>query len=235
LRNSGNPKSRLAKQIMRYENPKSKMSSKTLPINMAQSVAFASLAPARKVIAIGERARGLTMYVTARAACENRAVRIICGDNLFDPYAISCFAKRMRVRPEDALRSIRIARAFTAYQLAELVSRLDTAAPQDLVVISGPCSTFFDDDVPFVDAARLFYRVLWRVVELARGGMTLLLVQEQMPTSERRAYFLTDLSRASDVALHFGAVHTFRLEHHGRAEPPRLAAPRHAAMGSSDS
>jgi hypothetical protein len=235
LRNSGNPKSRLAKQIMRYENPKSKMSSKTLPINMAQSVAFASLAPARKVIAIGERARGLTMYVTARAACENRAVRIICGDNLFDPYAISCFAKRMRVRPEDALRSIRIARAFTAYQLAELVSRLDTAAPQDLVVISGPCSTFFDDDVPFVDAARLFYRVLWRVVELARGGMTLLLVQEQMPTSERRAYFLTDLSRASDVALHFGAVHTFRLEHHGRAEPPRLAAPRLAAMGSLDS
>jgi hypothetical protein len=206
------------------------MSSKTLPINMAQSVAFASLTPARKVIAIGERARELTMYVTARAACENRAVRIICGDNLFDPYAISSFAKRMRVRPEDALRSIRIARAFTAYQLAELVSRLDSAAPQDLVVISGPCSTFFDDDVPYVDAARLFYRVLWKIVELARGGMTLLMVQGRMPTSNRRAYFLTDLSRASDVALHFGGVHTFRLEHHGRAALPRLAA-----MGSPDS
>jgi hypothetical protein len=200
------------------------MSSKTLPINMARSVAFASLAPARKVIAIGERAGGLTMYVTARAACENRGVRIICGDNLFDPYAVSRLAKRLGARPKDALRSIRIARAFTAYQLAELVGGLNPSAPHELVVISGPCSTFFDDDVPFVDAARLFYRVLWQIVELARGGMTLLLVQGQVPAGGRRAYFLTDLSRASDVALHFGAVHTFRLEHHGRAALSRLAA-----------
>jgi hypothetical protein len=199
------------------------MSSKTLPINMAQKVAFAALAPARKVIAVGGRARGLATYIIARAACEKRAVRVICGDNLFDPYRVSGLARRMKVRPEDALRSIRIARAFTAYQVAELVARLEAAAPQDLVVISGPCSTFFDDDVPFVDAARLFYRVLWQIVDLARGGMTLLLVQEQVPESARRAYFLTDLCRASDVALDLGAVHTFRLEHHNRVALPRLA------------
>lgn len=193
---------------------------------MARSVAFASLAPARRVIAVGERARELTMYVTARAACEKRAVRIICGDNIFDPYAVSCFAKRVKVRPEDALRSIQVARAFTAYQLAELVNRLDSAAPHDLVVISGPCSIFFDDDVPFVDAARFFYRMLWRIAELARSGMSLLLVQEKTPASARRDYFLTDLCRACDVALLFGAVHTFKLEHHNRAAASRLAALR---------
>ncbi|HEX8091474.1 MAG TPA: hypothetical protein VF762_21655 [Blastocatellia bacterium] len=48
-----NPKSRVAERLMRYENPKSKivMPSKTLPINMARPVAFASPVSARKVIA----------------------------------------------------------------------------------------------------------------------------------------------------------------------------------------
>src|SRR3712207_7575481 len=50
-------------------------------------------------------------------------------------------------------------------------------SPGGLVVVSGPCATFLDEDVPIVDAARLFYRMLWRMAELAKEGMTLLLAQ----------------------------------------------------------
>ncbi|HEY7911837.1 MAG TPA: hypothetical protein VIG62_07985 [Blastocatellia bacterium] len=199
------------------------MFSRTLPITMARSVAFASLAPARRVMLCGEGAHGLATYITARAACDRQRVRFVCGDNRFDPYAITRFAKARGARPEAALSSILIARAFTAYQLSELVNRLDPST-SDVVVISGPCYTFFDEDVPFIDAARLFYRTLWRIVELASKGMTLLLVQSQILLDTRRAYFLTDLCRACDVVLRLDGEHTFALENRHRVALPYLSA-----------
>lgn len=198
--------------------------SKTLPVSMARSAAVSSLAPARRVLLTGEGAGELATHVTARHVCEGNTLRFICGDNRFDPYAISRFAKTNKLRPEDALSRILIARAFTAYQLVELVSRLDPATSNGLVVISGMCSTFFDEDVPGVDAARLFYRSLWRIVELSRSGMTLLITQGRMPVGTRRAYFLKDLCYAADTVLRFDGRHSFRLEQRGRAALPRLAA-----------
>lgn len=77
------------------------------------------------------------------------------------------------------LAMLTTAHAFTAYQFVELVERLVSRASAGPVVITGPCSTFFDEDVSFIDATRLFYRVLWRIVELARGGMSFLLAQSE--------------------------------------------------------
>ena len=201
------------------------MPSRVLSISLAPSVALSSLTLSRKVIVCGDRAPELALSIISRAVCHNKQVRFICSDNRFDPYAVTRFAKRFRRRPEDALRSILIARAFTAYQLVELVSRLDPVSnAKNLVVISGPCSLFFDEDVALVDAARLFYRMLWRLVEMAESGTTLLLAQGSPPTSTRRAYFLTDLCRASDVILSYEAAHTFTLEYRGRKALARLKA-----------
>ena len=199
------------------------MLARTLPIGMAQSVAFSSLSPARKVLVSGKTAFSLATYITARAACERKQVRVICGDNRFDPYAVSSFAKSRNIYPEDALSSILIARAFTAYQMTELIGRIDPLTSNDLIVITGPCSTFFDEDLSIVDSARLFYRTLWRIVDLARNGMTLLLAQSEPPKATRRAYFLKDLCYACDVVLRCDSVHTFMLERRGRAALPRLA------------
>ena len=191
---------------------------------MASSVVLAALAPARKVLVSGdERATSLAMQITTNA-CQDKRVLYICGDNHFDPYAITRLAKSIGVRPDEVLSSIHIARAFTAYQLVELVAGLDPDVSNDFVVISGLCSSFFDEDVSHVDAARLFYRVLWRVVELARNGSAMLLVQGRAITCARRAYFLTDLCRASDVVLNLSGEHSFTLERRSRAALPGLAA-----------
>jgi len=136
------------------------MLSKTLPIEMAPHVAFTSLAPARKVAVSGRGAFDLATLTTARAACEGQAVRIICGDNRFDPYQIARVARSKGGKAEAALDCILIARAFTAYQFVELVERLVSRASAGPVITTGPCSTLFDENVAFVDAARLFYRVL---------------------------------------------------------------------------
>src|SRR5687767_5906726 len=98
---------------------------KTLPANLAADTAVTALAPRRKVLLVGDGAAGLALESTARRACGRLPVRIVCGDNRFDPYRITRFARSKGVRPADALSSILIARAFTAYQLVELVRRLD--------------------------------------------------------------------------------------------------------------
>ena len=201
------------------------MSSRVLSISMAPSVVFSSLTLPRKVLVCGHHACELATRIISRAVCRGKQVRFICGDNCFDPYAVARFAKQHKKRPQDALRSILIARAFTAYQLAELVNRLDPATlPHTVTIISGLCSLSLDEDVRIVDAARLFYRSLWRLAELSRSGMPLLLAQGSIPADTRRAYFLTDLCRAADVILRYDALHTFTLEYGGRMSPARLKA-----------
>jgi len=196
---------------------------RVLPISMAPSVALASLAPARKVLVSGDLAHSFVLQLVARAACEDRKVLFLSADNRFDPYVISRFAKLSGANPEQALRRILIARAFTAYQFVEMVARLPGASSeQDLVVVSGPCSAFFDEDVSHIDAARLFYRVLWRIVDLAREGMTVLLAQPEPARVWRRAYFLTDLRRLSDIVLRLGGEHSFTIERHGAMALPQI-------------
>lgn len=186
---------------------------KTLPINLAPLTAFDALAARRKVFLVGNGAFGVAAHLTARLACERMAVRIVCGDNCFDPYAVTRFAKARGLRPADVLSRILIARAFTAYQLVELVDRLENyGSPSELVMVSGVCSAFFDEDLSDTDAARLFYRAFWKLAELAQRNRRLLLVESRALPIERRLYFLQDLYRTSEVVLSLAGKATFTLE-----------------------
>jgi hypothetical protein len=140
-------------------------------------------------------------------------VRIVCGDNCFDPYAVTKYAKSRGLRPADALSRILIARAFTAYQLVELVERLEGySSSSELVMVTGICSAFFDADLVDNDAARLFYRLFWKLVELSKSNMRLLLVESRALPIERRLYFLKDLYQTSEVVLSLAGQTTFTLE-----------------------
>src|SRR5687768_16345623 len=118
----------------------------TLPINLAPVAAFEALAPRRRVLLVDDGASGISSYIVARRACERLPVRFVCGDNRFNPYTITKYAKSKGVRPADALNSILVARAFTAFQLLELIQQLDSSS-NDFVVVTGICSAFFDEDM----------------------------------------------------------------------------------------
>lgn len=194
------------------------------PIAIAPSVALSALASSRKVLMHGgEHTNSLMMEITARAACRRKPVRYICGDNRFDPYAIARFARLAGVDSYSVLDSILIARAFTAYQLVELVERLDNTPSNECLIISGPCSSFYDEDIPLIDAARLFYRMLWRLVDYSRSGKQVLMVQCYATPPARRAYFLTDICRLSDVVLQLSGEHTFTIERRMRLLLPQVA------------
>lgn len=215
-----------------------------MPIEIAPNVAMASLASARQVLLAGDGAQSLAMLLTARSVSNNKTVVFVSGDNNFDPYTLAKLARSRGIRAEDALRSVLVARAFTAFQFVELVSRLESTLPAlsigrskvsrepGLIVISGPCSAFFDEDISLVDAARLFYRTLWRIASLAAAGRRLLLAESafsdmqyyryQPRPNKRRSYFLTDLSRACDVVIRLEGKDTFKLERHRSGFVPSI-------------
>lgn len=187
------------------------MTARTLPMSVAPNAALAALAASRTVALCGAQATAVGTSLATRIATEGRTVKWICGDNQFNPYAVARAAYALETSQEAVLGRIQIARAFTAYQLAELIGRLEPAAEPPLVIISGLCSSFLDEDVNGTDAARLFYRVLWRTVEMTQQGMSLLLVQAPLPKQTRRHYFLQDLCRVSHRVLYLDGRQSFTL------------------------
>ena len=188
---------------------------RTLPINSAPHAVRASLSPSRMVAVCGGQAWSLGVRLAAQMACEYKQSLYLCGDNRFDPYVIARFARSQQKSPEEALGRILVARAFTAYQLDELIHRLDpskTMVAYGVVIVSGVCAAFLDEDVADSDAARLFYRSLWRLRDLAQEGLTLLLTESEMPKQRGRAHFLTDLLRASSEAFRLEGERSFTLE-----------------------
>jgi hypothetical protein len=189
---------------------------RTLSISSAPHVVRASILPSRMVTVYGGHASTVGIHLTAQMACEYKSSLFLCGDNRFDPYAVAKCARSQQKSPEEALGRIFVIRAFTAYQLDELIHRLDLPktmeAAYGVIVVSGICSAFLDEDVTHTDAARLFYRSLWRLRDLSRKGLALLLAQSEKPNNPQRAHFLTDLFRASSEVIRLESERTFNTE-----------------------
>lgn len=185
---------------------------RTLPLSGAPLAVTALLSPARRVTLHGPAAYSLGLRYAAETACGEKQVIYICGDNRFDPYAVARLATQFRHSREAALSRILVARAFTAYQFDELVSRLNPNQMAGPVIISGICSAFLDEDIPHNDAARLYYRTLRRLAALAEGGLAILLIETQEIARTRRAYFLRDLYQASNFIFHLDGKHSYTLE-----------------------
>ena len=141
----------------------------------------------RKVLFWGDGVGGISSYVAGWMAGKGIDVILLDGANRFDPYMAASFARKAMIPPERLLKRIRIARAFTCYQMAtlmgeRLVSLLrqeGAAVPRQKlwVILLGPITTFFDEDVPEREVRPLFERSLKRVEEIAMGGIPFFLFQ----------------------------------------------------------
>ena len=118
-------------------------------------------------------------------------VIVLDGANRFNAYTVSSFARRTLIPPEKLLKSIRIARAFTCYQMAtlmgeQLISLLRQEGATELlqkrwVILLGPLTTFLDEDVPEREVRPLFERSLRKIEGIASGGVPFLLFQSLFP------------------------------------------------------
>jgi hypothetical protein len=171
----------------------------------------------RKVLFWGKNAEEISSYVAGWMAGKGIEVIVLDGANRFNAYTVSSFARRALIPPEKLLKSIRIARAFTCYQMATLMGeRLvslihartvgaihESSLQKQWVILLGPLATFLDEDMPEREVRPLFERSLRKIEGIASGGVPFLLFQSSVfsenslfpPFSKRRMGGLRDSKR----------------------------------------
>jgi hypothetical protein len=110
----------------------------------------------------------------ARTAVTGHDVILVDGANSFNPYAISRAVKFMGFEPKIALSRIHVARAFTEYQMDEIINGLREAItrwdPQLLAVLY--LSNLFSTQ----DGKRLFGSILKSLKEITHSLNTITVV-----------------------------------------------------------
>jgi hypothetical protein len=156
----------------------------------------------------------IAAHTAAEAVSHGVTVAVIDAALAFDVTAIAAYAQGRRVPPERFLRHIFIARAFTCYQVATLLcERLDPLLASQqvgLVILLGPCTTFFDENVPFKDAFLLFQRVLGKLEALCAHGPLLLMAQGLDGYRTRRTLFVRELVKAVELGIRVSTVEGHR-------------------------
>jgi hypothetical protein len=194
----------------------------TLPLTLDEVLSQVQSYTPRKVLFCGERAEEISSYVAGWMAGKGIEVIVLDGANRFNAYTVSSFARRVLIPPEKLLKSIRIARAFTCYQMAtlmgeQLISLLRREGATELlqrrwVILLGPLTTFLDEDVPEREVRPLFERSLRKIEGMASKGVPFLLFQSNPPSpplrkggeggfmSSKRAYLMRRLLQFSNEA-----------------------------------
>ena len=192
----------------------------TLPFTLDEVLSQVQSSVPRKVLFWGEGAGEISSYVAGWMAGKGIEVIVLDGANRFNAYTVSSFARRALIPPEKLLKSIRIARAFTCYQMATLVGeRLislvgairESPLQKPWVILLGPLTTFLDEDVPEREVRPLFERSLRKIEGIASGGVPFLLFQSHPPSSllrkggeggwmsSKRAYLMRRLFQFSNL------------------------------------
>jgi hypothetical protein len=137
----------------------------------------------------------LASLLCVRAALDGPVV-FVDGGNSIDPYGIARICRARRLDARLVLSRIRVARAFTAYQLSTLVNeRLDWAVRESAagtIVVACPLDLLFDKDVPWRESYQLTRRSLGEIKAIAReaGVVAIVTHYSPRPLSRRMAALL---------------------------------------------
>ena len=168
-------------------------------------------------------------YFLPRLLGEGKRVLCLDGANRFDPLLIARMARQRGIETAEFNRAIRVARAFTCFQLTELLVRvprfIENFAADALIVTALP-DLYLDEDVRDRDAAVTFRHALDALQALAPLPLGVAVFSEGASFGEPRlSQVKTGGEPCAAAARHVGARHAVPLH-----EAPHLhaAGPHHA-------
>jgi len=155
-----------------------------------QLLTLPSLKPGRGVLLWGESLRQVAAAAAAWGAARGTPVWVVDAANRFDPYSLVREARARGLAPADTLSRVRVARAFTCHQLVRLLdeSLPSFLEPGSLVLVLGPVSLFYDEQVPLTERRRLF-KDLTRLLTTIKTQAALLLLQPLLPRGAANQHF----------------------------------------------
>jgi len=166
---------------------------------------LAPLAPGRGALLWGEHLRSLAAAAAVWGLSREAPVWVVDAANRFDPYRLVREAARQHIAAAEALARVRVARAFTSHQLVRLLAETFPAhlEPGSLVLVLGPVSLFYDEQVPWRERRRLFGDLVQHLSRI-KAQSALLLLQPRLPRAANNQRFGRRLAPVIDYFVEVG-------------------------------
>jgi hypothetical protein len=160
------------------------------------------LKPGRGILLWGEHLGPLAAAAAAWGVARGAPVWVVDAANRFDPYRLVREAAGHHLASREVLSRVRVARAFTCHQLVRLLQETFPAslAPGSLVLVLGPVSLFYDEQVPLGERRRLFQDLVSLLARI-KTQAALLLVQPLLPRAAANRHFGRRLAPVIDYLV----------------------------------
>lgn len=146
----------------------------------------------------GTRAPTQTLLIMfTLLAAQGETPRLFDGGNRFDGYFVARLARRLTPQPRAVLSRMRLSRAFTCFQLAELIE--NTPTDSSPLFVLDLLNTFYDESVPPRDVERLLALVIAQLKRLAAVGPVIVGAGEPQSLVKERWGLLDQLQAAGDL------------------------------------
>ena len=146
----------------------------------------------------------LSHYFLPRVLLEEKRVLYLDGANQISPLLIARFAWERGLEPSAFNRLIRVSRAFTCFQLTELIRRvprfLETFDASVLIVTALP-DLFFDEDVRDREARASFEHALEGLREIGPLPISVAVFSDATSYKTKRRDFLQRLRKQANEVV----------------------------------
>lgn len=160
------------------------------------------------LLTFGEAMRPLAAAAAAWGVAQGLRVFVVDAANRFDPYQLAREGRKRGLRSEQVLSRVWVARAFTCHQLVQLVQEGLPAelagVERALVILLGPCSLFYDEQVPLPERRRLFRTMMGALARIKQHA-ALWFLQPSLSPQVANQHFGRLLARLAEQVVRVGA------------------------------
>src|SRR5260370_21524488 len=143
----------------------------------------------------------LSQYFLPRLLFAKKQILYLDGANQISPLLLARFARERGVDPSSVNRLIRVARAFTCFQLTELVRRVPKVLATfsaDVLIVTALPDLYFDEDVQDRPARASFEHALERLQRLAPLTLPIAVFSDATSFKTKRHDFFKKLRNQAD-------------------------------------
>jgi hypothetical protein len=144
---------------------------------------------------------GLSHYFLPRLLFAKKQILYLDGANQISPLLLARFARERRVDPSSVNSLIRVARAFTCFQLTELVRRVPKTLekfPADVLIVTALPDLYFDEDVRDREARASFEHALEGLRNVAPLSLSIAVFSDATSFKTKRRDFFQRLRTQAD-------------------------------------
>jgi hypothetical protein len=143
----------------------------------------------------------LPHYFLPRLLFAKKQILYLDGANQISPLLLARFARERGVDPSSVNRLIRVARAFTCFQLTELVRRVPKTLERfsaDVLIVTALPDLYFDEDVRDREARASFEHALEVLGNLAPLSLSIAVFSDATSFKTKRRDFFKRLRNEAD-------------------------------------